>query len=245
MSHQVITAYLFAATGITSFFGGNWAIANNAAVTPTNPSHQAGDTLLCVAFFHTGGSVDLTVSGSGWGAATGLPNIVTINPPTGASRVKFFMLECTGSSHANPTVTPSGGADQATVIASVWRIRGRAFGSSFSLGSVSSNASNNNTIALTQNSPSIAVGDMIMAIGLKHNDGGTGNWNTISGQTGGLTWLAGPEVNTNVGNDTSGVLIGAINDSGGAYTAGTGATITGRTLSVAAVSVGVYLKVAA
>jgi hypothetical protein len=227
--------------GSPGLVGSGVAIANNAAVTPTNPSHQSGDTLLCIAMVRGNAAATLAVSGSGWTDASSLAGVQAFN----GNSIQFFMRECTSSSEANPTVTPSGGADQQTVIATVVRISGRTFGSSFTLGTVSANASNNNTIALAQNSPSISNGQAILAIGLKNNDGGVNNWNAISGQTAGLTWSAiSAAWDSNIGNDSSGLVLGAFNNSGGAYTAGTGAVITGKTLSVGATSGGVYLKIA-
>jgi hypothetical protein len=229
-------------TPVAGLVGGNIAITNNTAATPANPTHQSGDTLLCIAMVRSNTAASLAVSGAGWTNATGISGVRAF----GTDSIQFFMNECDSSTEANPTVTPSGGASGQTVIATVVRIRGRTFGTSFALGTISVNAATTNTIRLAQNSPSIAVGDAILAIGLKTNDGGAGGWNTISGMTAGLTWGAVSAAwNSSIGNDESGRIFGAVNNSGGAYTAGTGASILGQTLTGAHVSAAVYLKIAA
>lgn len=240
MSHQCVTAYLYRAS-ILSLLGGNVVFADNASVTPTNPSHQAGDTLLCIGLCRWN-AASLSVSGTGWGDATGFSATGNFG---GNDRYRFFMLECTSGSEANPTVNVSGGGAGGTVIGTVIRIRGRIFGATFTLGTVSANGNSTTTILLAQNSPSIATGDAILAFGMFQNDVATGNWSTLSGQTAGLTWSFISNFNNTVGFDQSGAFFGAINDSGSAYTAGTGGSITGGTSISSVPSNGAYLKIAA
>lgn len=221
MAHGTITA-------------GTAAHANNAAATPTNPTQGAGDTLLCWAVIRSSTGT-LAVSGTGWTDADGITNPIALQ---GAGRLYLFQNETDGA--GNPTVTPSGGAAGVTVSAGVLNLHGRDKAQNFSLGTVSLNATNSTTIAFAQNSTSIDNGNAIIAIGHKLDD-----WSaapgTLAGQTAGLTWAQLHRESTTVGNDQSVAVDYAINSTGSAYTAGTGATMTG-TWSASAQSAGVYLE---
>lgn len=214
-------------------------VANNASVTPDNPEHDIGDTLLCVAIVRNTSAVALACATTNWTAADGITNPTTFN----GSKLYFFQNECPTDAESDPVITTSGGASGDTVIAVVLRIPRRDPTANFTLGTVSSNASDDGTIAFAQNSPSIDDGNAIIAIGVKNNDYIVGGEpGVITGITAGLDWTELVDFSTNIGNDATLTIDYATNDSGGAYTAGTGG-LKSATYSVAAPSAAVYLEV--
>lgn len=213
------------------------SVALNANVTPVNPAHQSGDTLLCVVV-DRGASATVACSTTGWTAADGISNPVAFN----GSQLWFFQNEADSDSELDPALTVTGGTSQETIIAVVLRIPGRNTAANFVLGTVSNNASNNNSIAFGQDSPSIDNGNAIIAIGVKNNEWSAGAPQIIAGVTAGLDWTEIVDFKTIIGSDTSFVIDYAVNDSGSAYTAGTGGSIS-LSLSVSAPSAGVYLEV--
>ena len=226
---------------ITGVAAGTTDIQDNANATPTNPPHSAGNTLLAICFIrNSGGGGALSCATSGWTDADGITNPVAF----GGSRMWLFQNECDSSGEANPVIATAGGAAGDTVIATVINFPGRDFAKNFSLGTVSSNGSNNTDIAFAQNSPSIGVGDAIVAIGMKDNDWSATPPALISGMTAGLTWAELVNTKSILGNDSTHVIDYAINNSGSSYTAGTSGIIT-MALSVGAPSAGAYLKVPA
>jgi hypothetical protein len=211
--------------------------SNNASVTPTNPAHVSGDTLLCIAITRDGST--LACATSGWAAADGITNPTSL----GASRQLYlFQNECDSSSETAPTVTTSGGASGNTIAAVVIRIPNRDTAANFVLGTVSSNGSNSTNIAFAQNSPSIDDGNAIISIGFKNNNLTSGSsLGLLSGQTAGLDWVELVDLSISDGSDAALSVCYAVNDSGSAYTAGTGATVSG-TWTVGATSGAVYLE---
>jgi len=88
---------------------------NNAAVTPTLvETATAGDLLLCYAMFRAGTGATLAVSGSMSEAYSG----------SGAARKDYLWYKIAAGGETGFTVTPSGGADQNTVIAHCASFRG-------------------------------------------------------------------------------------------------------------------------
>jgi hypothetical protein len=228
-SGDVLTGNISAGASVSS---------NNADVTPINPPHATGDTLLCVVICR-GTAVTAACATAGWADADGITNPTTMNQ----SRMWLFQNECDSNSELDPVITVSGGASGNTITATVLRIPGRNTGANFTLGTVSANGSNNSNIAFGQNSPSIDDGNAIIAIGCKNNSPISGsNLTNISGITAGLDWTGLVKFETTAGSDMSITIDYAINDSGGAYTAGTGGAVF-ATYTVGAVSAGVYLEV--
>jgi hypothetical protein len=212
--------------------------AANAGVTPQNPGHDSGDTLLCVVVCY-GGAITAACATTGWTAADGVTNPVTMN----VSRMWIFQNECDSDSELDPVITVSGGSSSATVMAVVLRIPRRDTAANFVLGTVSANAANDTTIAFAQNSPSIDDGNAIIAIGAKNRNPISGSSpSNITGQTAGLDWTKLVAFKTPDGAGMTLSIDYAINDSGSAYTAGTGATVT-ATYTVSETSAGVYLEV--
>lgn len=209
--------------------------SNNNTVTPANPTHASGDTLLCVAFVRSD-TATLACATAGWTAADGITNPVALGT---SARAYFFQNECDSASESDPAVTISGGANGVTVMAVVLRLEDRDTAANFVLGTVSDNAASVTTIAFGQDSPSIDNGNAILALGFHHDDYAVAP--TFDGQTAGLTWTENVNFETTLGADASMFIFSAINDSGSAYTAGTAAALSG-TWSNSASNWGVYLE---
>lgn len=196
---------------------------SNTNLVPVNPAHVSGDTLLCIVFA-ADGSVTESCSTAGWTAADGITNPITIGS---VGKLYFFQNECDSASESNPTIIPSGSSNTLNVhIAVVLRLQSRDFAGNFSVGTLSDNAAGTSSIAFAQNSPSVDVGNAIIAISGIFNDYTTAPGN-LSGQAAGLSWSEILDFTTTTGNDGSLAIDYAINNGGSAYTAGTGATKSG------------------
>lgn len=199
------------------------SIVHNASggITPTNPTHQAGDTLLCVVATRNN-SGSLACATAGWVDASGYSNPIFFN----SGKLYLFQNECDSSSESNPVITVASGSPN-VVMGCVLRIRGRVFGAGFGAGTQAFNAAATNSIPFPNDSPSINPGSAILAIGVKNFAGGTAS--VISGVNAGLTWAELEEGSTLDGDDLCLAIDYAINDTGSYYTAGTGASILGFT----------------
>lgn len=222
---------------INNILVGTAVSGNNASQTPTNPSHQAGDKLLCFCWVRSA-TATISCSTAGWAAADGITNPIGLT----SARLYIFQNEADSAAESNPVCTLAGGANGVTVSAVVVRVRGQDNGQNLTLGTVANNAANTTTIAFGQNSPSIDPGNAIFALGYKLDDASAA-WGGLAGQTAGLTWTSGLDHRTTQGNDQSCTIDYAVNNTGSAYTAGTGATKSGTTTSVT--SNGVYLEIPA
>lgn len=215
---------------------------NNASITPANPAHQAGDRLICIVCSRgaSGTAVSaISCATAGWTTPNGISNPINAGS---TRRWAIFENQCDSGSETNPTITFTGGVANNTCMAVVLRFRNSNFANDLTLGTISDNASSNH-IAFAQNSPSINNGNGILAIGQHNNDPSSGNMNVISGVTAGLTWSELVEQQTAIGDDATFVIDYALNDSGSAYTAGTGGDISGASYAVNNSSAGLYVEV--
>jgi hypothetical protein len=217
---------------VNNIIAGTPAYANNAAPAPVNPSHVAGDLLVCFVFFRGTGAV--TTATSGWSLDT------TLSPTNGGCRV--FTNYADSSSEADPSFSYSGGGSNQTAAAVIIRLRGAATSAALSFGTVGNNASAQN-IAFPNTSPSIAVGDAILAVGCKLDDNANPGMAVISGTTAGVTFSELVEGSSTLGSDISFVVDSGINSGASAYTAGTGGSVT-VTGGGSAVSFAFYVHVA-
>ena len=213
---------------------GTFVAGNNNAQTPTNPTHVSGDTLLCIAVIRST-TATLSVSGAGWGAADGITNPISLN----GARLYIFQNEADSGSEANPTVTPSGGANGVTVTAGVLRLEGRDPDANFSIGTVSSNAVSTSIIAFGQNSPTIEYGNAILAIGHILDDYTTAP-GALTGHAAGVSFSEIVNFETTQGSDQTVTVDYGVHHANGSYTAGTGATKRNCSWT-SAVNSGVYL----
>ncbi len=159
---------------------------------------------------------------AGWAAAAGYSNPESFN----SGKLYLFQNECNSASESNPVITVASGSPN-VVIGAVLCISGRTFGANFTIGTRAFNASAADSIPFPNNSPSINNGNAILAIGVKNFVGGSAN--VITGVTAGLTWAELVDHSNNVNDDMCLAVDYAINDSGSAYTAGTGGNIGGFT----------------
>lgn len=210
----------------------------NADITPVNPSHTTGDTLLAIILTRSG-TLTTSCATAGWTAADGITNPVAMN----GDQMFMFQNECDSNEELDPVIEVAGGDGNASIMAVVLRIPGRNTGANFVLGTVSANASNSVNIAFAQNSPSIDDGNAIIAIGIKNNEYNvTSSLAVISGVTAGLDWTKLVDYTSIIGFDMAVGIDFAVNDTGSAYTAGTSGVKT-ATWTVGAISAAVYLEV--
>lgn len=215
---------------------------NNASITPTNPTHQSGDRLLCIVISRGSGSTPVTAiscATSGWATPNGISSLINLGS---TRRMALFENQCDSASESNPAITFTGGAAGNTCCAIVIRLRNSNFANDFVLGSVSSNASGN-TIPFAVNSPSIDDGNGILAIGFHNNAPSSGDFNVIADVAEGLTWSQILEQQTVTGDDATFVINRAINNLGVPYFTGNVGVLSGATFTVNNTSGGVYLEI--
>jgi hypothetical protein len=243
--HQVINAYLFAtaSAGPLSVLAGTPPTAtNNASITSVNPSHQAGDRLICLVFSRGSSGTSVTAiscATAGWVTPNGITNPINAGS---TRRWAIFENQCDSGSESNPTITFTGGLSGNTCQAVVLRFRNSNFANNLTLGTVTGNASSNH-IAFPNDSPSINDGNGIIAMGQHNNTPSSGDLDVFSGQTAGLTWSELAYQEAAPGDDATMAVQYALNDSGSAYTAGTSGDLTGASFSVNNTSAGAYLEI--
>jgi hypothetical protein len=165
--------------------------ANNASVTPTLPTHAAGD-LVGVVWSARGNGTPGTPSG--YTAVSGGP---WVNTTSNTSQIHVFFKEATSGSESNPTVSYSGGAAGHDTQAFAFVVRGPK--SISVLGTKFTGTSAQNIGAITAGA--VSAYQAVMFAGHKADD------STVSGapriQSNSLFWSIAGYSSTTTGNDAT------------------------------------------